>query len=274
MVLGIVHFVYVHGERFKMSRNVKIKINDVKKDIDKEYGKNVKKNLSKIQRILDDKIEQIVLQRLLSGLPTVQGNDLAEIGVPDIIINNAGAGAFYEWSNFPLHEIHRQINLLYVSPILICRKFAPPMKKLNKGIIANISSLAILYPVPFMPIYNSTKSALSSFTQSMILEFIDYPKFMDFRLGDVFTNFNKNLSKQPKISTNNKLNSAWKQIDLQLVESPTAKRVSENILKNIIKNKSGVFYGGGFFQSKIAPLCSRFFSQNGLIFLLRRRYFK
>ena len=84
MVLGIVHFVYVHGERFKMSRNVKIKINDVKKDIDKEYGKNVKKNLSKIQRILDDKIEQIVLQRLLSGLPTVQGNDLAEIGVPDI----------------------------------------------------------------------------------------------------------------------------------------------------------------------------------------------
>ena len=67
-----------------MSRNVKIKINDVKKDIDKEYGKNVKKNLSKIQRILDDKIEQIVLQRLLSGLPTVQGNDLAEIGVPDI----------------------------------------------------------------------------------------------------------------------------------------------------------------------------------------------
>ena len=84
MVLEIVHFVYVHGERFKMSRNVKIKINDVKKDIDKEYGKNVKKNLSKIQRILDDKIEQIVLQRLLSGLPTVQGNDLAEIGVPDI----------------------------------------------------------------------------------------------------------------------------------------------------------------------------------------------
>ena len=201
-------------------------------------------------------------------------NFIKEIGVPDIIINNAGAGAFYEWSNFPLHEIHRQINLLYVSPILICRKFAPPMKKLNKGIIANISSLAILYPVPFMPIYNSTKSALSSFTQSMILEFIDYPKFMDFRLGDVFTNFNKNLSKQPKISTNNKLNSAWKQIDLQLVESPTAKRVSENILKNIIKNKSGVFYGGGFFQSKIAPLCSRFFSQNGLIFLLRRRYFK
>ena len=84
VVLEIVHFVYVHGERFKMSRNVKIKINDVKKDIDKEYSKNVKKNLSKIQRILDDKIEQIVLQRLLSGLPTVQGNDLAEIGVPDI----------------------------------------------------------------------------------------------------------------------------------------------------------------------------------------------
>lgn len=84
MVLEIAHFVFVHGKGFKMSRNVKIKINDVKKDIDNEYSKNVKKNLAKIQRILDEKIEQIVLQRLLNGLPTVQGNDLAEIGVPDI----------------------------------------------------------------------------------------------------------------------------------------------------------------------------------------------
>jgi hypothetical protein len=67
-----------------MTRNVKIKINDVKKDIDNQYSKSVTKNLSKIQRILDQKIEQIVSQRLIAGLPTIQGNDLAEIGVPDI----------------------------------------------------------------------------------------------------------------------------------------------------------------------------------------------
>lgn len=84
MDLGIAHFVFVHGRGSKMTRNVKIKINDVKKDIDNQYSKSVTKNLSKIQRILDQKIEQIVLQRLIAGLPTIQGDDLAEIGVPDI----------------------------------------------------------------------------------------------------------------------------------------------------------------------------------------------
>ena len=67
-----------------MANNVKIKISDVKKDIDNQYTQNVRKNISKIQRILDEKIEQIVSQRLLAGLPTIEGIDLAEIGVPDI----------------------------------------------------------------------------------------------------------------------------------------------------------------------------------------------
>lgn len=71
-------------EDLRMANNVKIKIADVKKDIDDQYAKSVRKNIFKIQRVLDEKIEQIVSQRLLAGLPTIEGTDLAEIGVPDI----------------------------------------------------------------------------------------------------------------------------------------------------------------------------------------------
>jgi len=71
-------------EDLGMASNVNIKIADVKKDIDNTYVKNLRKNISKIQRVLDQKIEQIVSKRLISGLPSIQGNDLAEIGVPDI----------------------------------------------------------------------------------------------------------------------------------------------------------------------------------------------
>jgi hypothetical protein len=71
-------------EDLRMANNVKIKIADVRKDIDDQYAKSVRKNIFKIQRVLDEKIEQIVSQRLLAGLPTIEGTDLAEIGVPDI----------------------------------------------------------------------------------------------------------------------------------------------------------------------------------------------
>ena len=58
-----------------------------------------------------------------------------ENGVPDLLINNAGSGAFYKWDEFPIEEIERQINLLFTVPVLFCRKIAPLMAKQEKGII-------------------------------------------------------------------------------------------------------------------------------------------
>ena len=84
MVLEIAHSVFAHGRGYKMVGNVKIKLSDIKKDIDNQYSKSISKNFATIERVLNQKIEQIVSQRLLAGLPVIQGNDLAEIGVPDI----------------------------------------------------------------------------------------------------------------------------------------------------------------------------------------------
>ena len=122
-----------------------------------------------------------------------------ENGVPDLLINNAGSGAFYRWDEFPIEEIERQINLLFTVPVLFCREIAPLMAKQEKGIIVNISSLATLYPLPFMPLYNAGKAALSSFTQTMMLEYDNHPIF-DFRLGDISSEFNNAQSKQKKIN--------------------------------------------------------------------------
>ena len=58
------------------------------------------------------------------------------------------------------------------------------MEDRGSGTIVNITSLATLFPLPYMPIYNAGKSALSSFTQSMELESRTV-KWIDFRLGDV-----------------------------------------------------------------------------------------
>jgi len=54
------------------------------KQVEKDVSKTLNKNISKIQRTLNDRIEKIVFQRLVTGLPSIQGLDLAEIGVPDI----------------------------------------------------------------------------------------------------------------------------------------------------------------------------------------------
>ena len=195
-----------------------------------------------------------------------------EYGIPNLLINNAGFGTFYEWKEFPEDEIQRQINVLLSSPIILCKFFAPEMELQGKGTIVNISSLATLYPLPYMPLYNAGKSALSSFTQSMMLEYSESLKWIDFRLGDIRTSFNESAPKQIEKSQSELMKRAWLQIEKQLNDSPSAKFAARQICHSINLGKSRTIFGGGFFQAKLAPLFYRFLPFLGLIKVLKFRY--
>lgn len=188
-------------------------------------------------------------------------------GLPDLLINNAGYGTFSEWDQFPESEIHRQMDVLFKAPVIICRKLAPLMAKRDSGIVINLSSLATLYPLPFMPLYNAGKSALSTFTQSMILEYSNHPVFIDFRMGDVETSFNESANKST--SKNLRTGEAWQQIQKQLNHSITPDHASKLIWKRIQAGKSGTFYGGTMFHGLLLPFLDKL-----LPYLIKRRLIK
>lgn len=194
-------------------------------------------------------------------------------GVPDLLINNAGAGAFFEWGTFPEEEIQRQINLLFTSPILMCRVFAPEMAKRERGKIVNITSLALFYPLPFMPMYNSCKSALSSFTRSMMVEYQCHPVFIDAVLGDVRTEFNEKTSKTMLDDWTRDMKSAWLKIEKQLNDSPAPNLVAKRLILKIAKCKGGVIYEGGFIHRNIYSFLSRFLPNSLKNKILQKRYF-
>lgn len=200
-------------------------------------------------------------------------NFLKTYGVPDLLINNAGSGAFYEWASFPEEEIYKQCNLLFLSPVLLCRKFVPAMAKEGRGSVLNVSSLATIYPLPFMPMYNSFKSCLSSYTRSMILEYSNVPCFIDLIVGDVCTNFNENVHKQPNRQWSSRMKKAWEQIQKQLLMSPNADVISRRIIKILLQNKSGVYYEGSILHRLFFPNIERFISFRLKSFFLQRRYF-
>ena len=67
---------------------------------------------------------------------------------------------------------------------------------------------------------------------------------------------------------------AWIQIEKQLIHSPSPQYAAKKIYKVIFRKKSGVYYAGGFLQSRIAPTFARFLNQKALKFLLHNRYFR
>jgi len=197
-------------------------------------------------------------------------NFLADYGAPVVLINNAGYGAFYEWAEFPEEEITRQIQVLFSSPVELCRIFAPAMAEQSRGVIVNLSSLAILYPLPFMPLYNAGKAALSSFSQTLMLEYNHSPAIIDFRMGDVQTDFNRSASKPRDIQGFAK--NAWAQVEKQLNESIPVEIAAYQILSRLKKEKSGTFYGGSFFHRALLPLLYRFLSSSFKSVLIRLWY--
>lgn len=196
---------------------------------------------------------------------------IEKYGTPDLLVNNAGYGGFFELFKFPSEEIEMQVNVLFISPVMLCKSFAPLINK-NGGVIVNISSLATLYPLPYMPIYNASKSALSAFTQSMMLESKSNICWIDYRLGDVNTKFNDSAPKQVLENQNESMKNVWVQVEKQLKESPYPANIAREIVESIENNKSGIIYGGGFFQSRIAPLLRIFLPNKILIWVLKIRY--
>ena len=193
-----------------------------------------------------------------------------QYGAPDLLVNNAGYGAFYEWGEFPDSEITNQIEVLFSSPVRLMRVFAPAMQKEGRGLILNLSSLATLYLIPYMPLYNAGKSALSSFTESMMLEYRNFPKVIDFRMGDVRTGFNNATSRQETL--NQSMSSAWEQIEKQLEDSISVRTAVEQIIDRIRKEKSGIYYGGTFFHKLVLPLVFRILSNRLRLAFVRYWY--
>lgn len=190
----------------------------------------------------------------------------------DILINNAGAGAFYPLESFPSEAIEDQIQLLLTGPILLTQAAYQQMQKKGHGTIVNVSSLAAEYPIPYMALYNATKAALSNFTQSLILENTN-PKihFIDLQPGDFQTNFNDTASRVQNFPNPNSKN-AWEILEKHRHSAPKPGLAAKQLCSILKKRKSGQFAVGDFFQAKLGPIFVKVAPKFLLNWFIKRYY--
>jgi uncharacterized protein len=88
----------------------------------------------------------------------------------DILINNAGFGAFGNFAQMPEQEILGQIDLNIRALTELTRLFLPPMIARRSGRIMNVASTAAFQPGPLMAVYYSTKAYVLSFSEAIANE--------------------------------------------------------------------------------------------------------
>src|ERR1700751_2189548 len=88
----------------------------------------------------------------------------------DILINNAGFGAYGEFADMPEEEILGQISLNITALTELTRLFLPPMVSRHSGRIMNVASTAGFQPGPLMAVYYATKAYVISFSEAVASE--------------------------------------------------------------------------------------------------------
>ena len=85
----------------------------------------------------------------------------------DILINNAGFGAFGKFYETDLNNEIDMINTNVVAVHLLTKLFLRDMQKKNYGYILNVASLAAFGPGPLMATYYATKAYVNNLTEAI-----------------------------------------------------------------------------------------------------------
>lgn len=85
----------------------------------------------------------------------------------DVLINNAGFGAFGEFTEINLKTELEMIKTNIVAVHVLTKLFLQDMVKKDKGYILNVASIAGFLPGPLMATYYSTKAYVLRITQSI-----------------------------------------------------------------------------------------------------------
>ena len=95
---------------------------------------------------------------------------IKKYGRINILINNAGYGAFGLLEEASEQEIRNQFDVNYFGLIDCIRGVLPQMRKQKDGVIINISSIAGRFGLPFTSLYNSSKFAVEGLTECLHYE--------------------------------------------------------------------------------------------------------
>lgn len=94
----------------------------------------------------------------------------AELGPPDLLVNNAGVDSVEHFDRMDPDRIEAMIATNLIGPELLSRLVCPGMIERGRGHIVNISSTAGKTVPPFMTVYSSTKWGVAAFSWGLRLE--------------------------------------------------------------------------------------------------------
>lgn len=120
------------------------------------------------------KLEDVLVTRLdvldLTSIKAAVKQGIEKFGKIDVVVNNAGYGAYGPLESFPRENILRQFNTNVTGLLDVTREIIPHFRKNKNGILINISSVGGKITFPLGSLYHGTKFAVEGISESLNYE--------------------------------------------------------------------------------------------------------
>ncbi|WP_415908537.1 SDR family NAD(P)-dependent oxidoreductase [Oleiharenicola sp. Vm1] len=189
-----------------------------------------------------------------------------EAGGFDLVVNNAGFGAFGGFAATDFSLWQRQMEIMLLHTARLSHAALRGLLARRRGALVNISSLAAEFPLPYQAAYNVVKSGLSALNESLMFETEGTGVIViDFRPGDYRTDFEGAVTR-PERLPDAAQERVWAAFHRLMEHGPAPAHAAEALRRALARGRSGTVRTGRFFQAVVGPFLARFGSLG-----LRRR---
>ena len=99
---------------------------------------------------------------------------VAEAGVVDVLVNNAGIGWLNAVEGTSMETVRRIFETNTFSTVAMMQAVLPGMRERRAGVIVNVSSSTTFRPLPLLSIYRASKAAVNALTEAAALELAEF----------------------------------------------------------------------------------------------------
>lgn len=175
----------------------------------------------------------------------------------DLVINNAGYGAFGEFAATDFALWRDQLVVMLINTAQLAHAALPGLRARDRGALVNVSSLAAEFPLPFQSAYNMTKAGLTALSESLMVELAGTGVVvLDLRPGDYRTDFEGSV-RRPDGAITAPMQCAWAAFERMMRTGPRPEHAAQALRRALLRRRSGTVRCGRFFQAVVAPFLTR-----------------
>jgi len=144
---------------------------------------------------LSDKVQGIIPKQVdLSDTDDLERfcGEISDLKEPvSVLVNNAGYSVRGALEDVPMDAVRRIFEVNLFAMIRVTQACLPGMRRLRKGTILNLSSIAGKFTFPLSGVYASTKHAMEAITDALRVELVPFGiRVVAIRPGAIATEFN------------------------------------------------------------------------------------